>query len=313
MLRSRPYYYLIDICNLCNLRCPLCPTGNETIGRRQGIMSLEEYQRIFDQVKDHAIVVSLYNHGEPFLNDDVFAIIEHTRRHNVGTNMSSNFNWPKPVDTDDIVRSGLEYITCSIDGVAQDSYETYRVRGNIDEAFDNLRRLLASKKALGSKTPFVEWQFIVFKHVEHEMARAREMAIELGVDFLRFVAPAIQPEAHADHPLRDRYMPANPVFRERDPALGQARGYVYDQPCFYLYRSMSIYPGGGVSPCCFGHEKRHDFGNLLTHSVSELWNNESYRSARMLFGRKPDLGNRTEVICDACPLFHKRGAAGPTG
>jgi hypothetical protein len=41
-LRCRPYYYIIDICNVCNLRCPLCPTGNSTISRKQTMLSLEQ-------------------------------------------------------------------------------------------------------------------------------------------------------------------------------------------------------------------------------------------------------------------------------
>ena len=28
ILRCLPYYFIVDVCNVCNLRCPLCPTGN---------------------------------------------------------------------------------------------------------------------------------------------------------------------------------------------------------------------------------------------------------------------------------------------
>ncbi|HKA30339.1 MAG TPA: hypothetical protein VKH82_13235, partial [Candidatus Binatia bacterium] len=101
VLSSYPYYYLIDICNVCNLRCPLCPTGIDKLGRVQGVMRFDEYRRILDKVKRYALVVSLYNHGEPFLNKDIFAIVDYTARNNVATNVSSNFNWPVPVDTRD--------------------------------------------------------------------------------------------------------------------------------------------------------------------------------------------------------------------
>src|SRR4029077_12916314 len=48
-LRCHPYYYIIDICNVCNLRCPLCPTGNLSIARRQSMLSLDQYQDVFDR------------------------------------------------------------------------------------------------------------------------------------------------------------------------------------------------------------------------------------------------------------------------
>lgn len=307
-LRSRPYYYLIDVCNVCTLRCPLCPTGNETIARKQGFMSLAEYRQILDKIKEYALVVSLYNHGEPFLNREVFDIIETTAQSNIATNLSSNFNWPVPVDPKNIVRSGLEYITASIDGTTQATYQQYRVRGQIDEAFENVCALLAARKELRSRTPFVEWQFLVFKHNEHELARARELADELGVDLLRFVSPAVDPAFYKETEFWERWMPENPLFLERNPAIARERGYIHDRPCFYVYRSMVIAPGGGAKSCCFTHDTAHDFGNLLTSGVDEIWNNTQYRSARMLFRKRPPAEPRVSVVCDGCELFRRDGA-----
>ena len=64
-------------------------------------------------------------------------------------------------------------------------------------SFDNLKRLLSARKALKSKTPFVEWQFIVFKHNEHEVDAARKLASEIGVDLLRFISPGVPSRGYA--------------------------------------------------------------------------------------------------------------------
>ena len=107
-------------------------------------------------------------------------------------------------------------------------------------------------------------------------------------------------------------MPDNPLFWERNPTIVEERGYLFDQPCYYLYRSMFIYPGGGVTPCCFAHDSGQDFGNLNTHTVSEIWNNEKYRSARKLFAKKLSKGlleePRVKTLCDACTVFRQDGA-----
>jgi MoaA/NifB/PqqE/SkfB family radical SAM enzyme len=307
-LRCRPYYYIIDICNVCNLRCPLCPTGNTTIARKQAMLSIDQYKEVFEKIREYALVVSLYNHGEPLLNPDVFSIIEHTHGNRVGTNISSNFNWPQPVDIKDFIRSGLDYVTVSLDGVTQEAYQQYRVRGDIAEVFDNLRRLISAKKSMKSKTPFVEWQFIVFKHNEHETDEARRLASEMGVDLLRFISPGVPPEDMHNLELQQKWMPNNPLYWERNPKLVEERGYVFDQACFYLYRSMFIYPGGGVTPCCFAHDEKQDFGDLYNNSVSEIWNNKTYRSARMLFSKTALTEERVETICDKCTVFRQDGA-----
>jgi MoaA/NifB/PqqE/SkfB family radical SAM enzyme len=307
-LLSRPYYYTIDVCNVCNLRCPLCATGLGTLARRQGMLSLEQYKGLFDKIKDYAIMVSLYNHGEPLLNPELFSMIEHTHRHRVGTRISSNFNWPQPIEINDFVRSGLDYVTVSLDGVTQESYEQYRVRGDVAEVFDNMKRLLAAKKALKSKTPYVEWQFIVFKHNEHEVDEAKRLAADLGVDRLRFTSPGVPPENMHDLELQEKWMPRNPLYWSRNPKHVEQRGYVFDQACFYLYRTMYIYPGGGVTPCCFAHAERQDFGNLYKNEPAEIWNNQAYRSARMLFSRSAPTEERIETVCDSCALFRQDGA-----
>jgi MoaA/NifB/PqqE/SkfB family radical SAM enzyme len=70
---------------------------------------------------------------------------------------------------------------------------------------------------------------------------------------------------------------------------------------------MSIYPGGGVTPCCFSHERQHDFGDISNSTVDEIWNNHHFRSARMLFDTNFPGENRLSVVCDACPMFHQKG------
>lgn len=41
-----PYHYVIDPINVCNLRCPLCPTGRGTLKRPGGRMALADFKRI---------------------------------------------------------------------------------------------------------------------------------------------------------------------------------------------------------------------------------------------------------------------------
>jgi len=304
-LRGYPYFYLIDICNRCNLTCPLCNVGANKFNRTQGMINLEEYRAIFEKIKDYALIISLTNLGEPFLNKDIHEIVSHTQSNNISTTVSSNFNWPTFVDPKDIVRSGLEYIVASIDGVSQESYEKYRVGGVFSEVVENLKSLIDAKKVSNSKTPFIEWQFIVFKHNEKEIERAVELAKEWRVDLLRFFSPAISFGYMHDKSVSKKWLPGNPTYRECDPELMKKRGYLYKRPCFYLFRSMTIDKGGAVTCCCAASEKEHEFGNILQQSLSEIWNSRYYQSARTLFGERQNTDDRVRVLCDDCLWFRK--------
>ncbi len=45
-----------------------------------------------------------------------------------------------------------------------------------------LKRLVAAKKATHSKTPFIELQFLVMRHNEHQMNKMREFAKQTQAD-----------------------------------------------------------------------------------------------------------------------------------
>jgi MoaA/NifB/PqqE/SkfB family radical SAM enzyme len=82
------------------------------------------------------------------------------------------------------IESGLSRLIISIDGVKQESYGKYRIGGNLDKVIDGTKNMVKWKKATGSKTPFIIWQFIVFGHNEGEIEEIRQLAKEVGVDHL---------------------------------------------------------------------------------------------------------------------------------
>ena len=79
-----------------------------------------------------------------------------------------------------------------------------------------------------------------------------------------------------DRELSQKWMPENRDFWELNPAIVDTQGYLFDRPCFYLYRSMAFYPGGGVSPCCFTHDKSHDFAAFTSDGLAAVWTVDRY-------------------------------------
>jgi MoaA/NifB/PqqE/SkfB family radical SAM enzyme len=307
-LRGKPYYYFVDPCNVCNLRCPLCPTGNGDLERTRGMLKLSDYQAILEKIAPYAVEVSLHNWGEPLLNKDVLRMTRCTADLGIATNMSSNLSIERPGLGRDLVDSGLEYLIVSLDGTTQDVYEQYRVRGDVELVYHNMREVIEAKKRLRSRTPVVEWQFIVFKHNEHQMDDARRLARELGVDRLRFRSPGLQYSKVANLELGDQWLPANPAYWELHPGVLRKQGYLWDEPCFYLWRSMTINPGGGIAACCIVYNEKQDFGNLLHGDLNTIWNSEKYRRSRALYATAPIA--RAGTICDTCYLFNRHVKGG---
>jgi len=307
VVKGRPYILFVDPTNVCNLRCPLCPTGVGKQGRQATMMSFECFARVIDQYAPHAYEVNLYNWGEPLLNKDIFRMIEYAASRNLMPGMSSNLNTVRDSDIENLAQSRLEYLTVSLDGTTQEVYAHYRRQGDIELVTTNLRKLIALRRGLRRKSPFIEWQFIVMKHNLHQVEDARRLAKEIGVDLLRFIPVGLPFDAT---PAERARLAAEWYPELQDPRVDlEAYQYQFLQPprksaCFYLYRSITVNPDGKVAPCCIVYGERNDFGNALTDSPEALWNNERFRAARSLFSARgrPTVG----TVCHRCNIFERR-------
>ena len=277
-----PFEWEVDTTNICQLKCPLCHTGLGTVHREKGTMHFETFTSTVDQMKNYCIWLSLYSWGEPFLNRDIDRFIAYAHEKRIATIVSSNLNKPlTPEMAERLIQSGLDVLIVSLDGTTQDVYETYRVTGHLDRVLENLRLIVETRKRLGSKTPFLEWQYIVMRQNEHQMEDARRMAEEMGVDTITF-KPVDFPHGEKDIELARQWLPraelgarlANP-FRKPYAEEGLR--------CWRLWRSAVVNWDGGYAPCCYLTDAVDDFGDVRTHSIKEIWNNDLYRTARGLF------------------------------
>lgn len=301
-----PYYLIIDPSNICNLRCPLCPTGLNQQGREKQLVGLEDFKKIIDRFYPYAYEVALHNWGESLLNPDIFKMIRYCADKNIGTNLSTNLNKfnGRP---EQLIESGLEYLVLSLDGTTQEVYSRYRVGGDIETVFKNLKAIIEKKKEMKSRTPFIEWQFIVMKHNFHQIMEAQSLAKKVGVDLIRFIPVGLPFEAKNKKELAAQWFPFMPEngedYREdmflQKPISGG---------CFYMYRSVTINPLGAVAPCCVVWDKKDDFGNFFEEDFAEIWNNERYRSARAMFSASAEPTVKT--ICTRCDIFAKAEKGG---
>lgn len=291
---GKPYVIIVDPINKCNLRCPLCPSGTGDLNRDRTVMSYQQFTEIIRPFIKYAYEISFHNWGESLLNPEVFKMISFAAQHNIASNMSSNLSITQAGIMGEIVGSGLEYLVVSLDAASPEVYRQYRRGGNFDLVISNLRSLIATRNARGSKTPRIEWQFIVMKHNMHEVEQAQTLAREIGVDTFRLIPVGFPFGVKNLNDLRREWAPDSLPMSEP-----------IDSTCFYLYRSVTINPDGGVSPCCMVPDAKYDFGNLLSDDFENIWNNDFYRSARRLFLSKTGTG--CKIVCNSCTKFRKMG------
>lgn len=302
IVASKPVRLVIDPGNVCQLKCPLCPTGVGNPARPKSMLSFEDFKKIIDEAGSYLCEVDLYDWGEPFLNKDIFKMIGHAKQAGIKVNISSNLNLLKEEWMEEIVRLKLDELIVSLDGTTSASYQKYRVGGNFEVVMANLKKLIAVKKARQSKYPKIVWQFLIMKHNEQEMEEAKRLAKEIGVDELHlrpvrcdmekeiFMSDQEKVESMAEWlPTQEKHSRYNYKTKARKNPLAK---------CLFQTTTMVINANGSVSPCCGVYNEKWDFGNALKDGVFKVWNNEKYQEARKTVLDKNT--SNPDLICTHC-------------
>lgn len=293
ILAGNPWAASIEPTTSCNLRCPECPTGMQSLSRSKGTMTLDVFSKILDKLSPDLIYLTLYFQGEPLLNPHFTHMVQLARKHRIFVATSTNGHFLNDRNVDEIIKSGLNHLIISVDGIDQQTYEQYRVKGDLQTVTDGIKRLVVAKKAAKSKTPFIELQFIVMRHNEHQIPQMREFAKQSGVDQLSFKSAQVY-----NFDTKSSIIPTlKSKSRYRQTSDGKwVTARKIRNRCHRIWSSLVITWDGKAVPCCYDKNADHETGNLLEESLSEIWKNKRYISFR-----RQVLENRSaNEICRNC-------------
>lgn len=308
-----PYVLKIESTNICNLECPFCldrdrNTFNAEGMRGFGRMKAPFFKNIIDQLAPYAFNVNLYGSGEPLLFPEAYEMMKYAADRNIGVRISSNLSMRDFTDeqAEKVITSGIEHLIISCHGASQKTYEKYMINGDFERVIRNMRKLVEARKRLGKKLPFMDWQFLLFSHNQHEAKKAQEMADDIGIDFLRLIYPNIPPEFKKEWKPRaegeaEDYQPVEEnrseqsqkngetdrkdAAREHDEKIKNTKAIqkaINVEKCSWPYRSIYFNWDGGILPCCDGTTKpSFDLGKFDENLViQDVWNGPDYVNVR---------------------------------
>lgn len=274
---GRPWAASIEPTTTCNLRCTECPTGTQVLTRAKGTINIESFNTVLSKISPELIHLTLSFQGEPFLNPCFSEMVQLAKQERIFVCTSTNGHFLNNANIGSIIQSGLDHLIISMDGINQQTYEKYRVNGNLQTVTDGISQLVAEKKAAQSLTPFIELQFLVFRHNEQQIRQMKEYASRSGVDKLTFKtaqvynldkSAVIIPSS--ERKSRYRQLPDNTWVIARK----------LKNRCHRIWRSVVVTWDGEVVPCCFDKNADHRTGNLLEDSLDNIWKNKAYYSFR---------------------------------
>ncbi len=293
ILWGKPFSLSIEPTTACNLGCPECPSGLKKFSRETGKLDLEFHKKILKSVGNQVFYINYYFQGEPFLHPQFLELIKEAKVNKIYTSTSTNAHFINKEKALEIVKSGLDRLIISIDGLTQETYENYRVHGKLDNVIEASKFLVNAKKELKSKTPHLIFQFLAVKQNEHEIPAVFKLGNEMKIDEVRIKSAQLY-----DYKNGNPLMPDNEKYsRYKRKADGSYfLKYKTGDHCWRMWSSSVLTWDGKVVPCCFDKDAQHVLGTVESTDFSSIWKSEKYQSFRKMI-----LTNRNGIdICQNC-------------
>lgn len=288
---GKPESLSVEPTNKCNLNCIECPTGTGDLTRKTGKMDFHTFKNIIDKTYKHLSYLILYFQGEPFLNSQLYDMISYAGKKNIFTYTSTNGHFLTPENCKKIVESKLDKITISLDGTNQETYQIYRKNGDFNKVTAGIKNLVEVKKQLNSIRPFIELQFLVFKHNQNQISEIKLLAKQLGVNKLSLKTAQFYNKENIKY-LTDiekfaRYkVQNNKLMLKKKPK----------NRCWRMWHSSVVSINGDIAPCCFDKDTKYTFGNTKDVNISNIRKTSTYK----YFAKKILLNRKSIDICNNC-------------
>ena len=298
-----PFMLQIEPTTRCNLRCPLCPVGRDTLGRPKRDMTFPEFKGIIDDMRRWVMFLILWDWGEPFANPELPQIIRYASDAGMQTVTSTNAHYLNNEDqVAAILSSGLSTLIIAIDSIDDADYRTYRVGGKLERAVAGLKKAVELKRAIGSRT-MINLRMVVMRQNENQVAQMRRMAREMGAD--RFTVKTLNPSCGGVS-MDSNLVPLNKNLRRFQYVGNTWERIPVKAPCERVAIMSNIFSNGDVVPCCYDFDSSMKIGNVFETPFSRIWVSPEYREARRRIHEQRDELPR----CSNCHINFKPSKTG---
>ncbi|WP_416897833.1 MAG: radical SAM/SPASM domain-containing protein [Minwuia sp.] len=280
---------------MCNLACPVCETGDGTLGRKDGHLSFDDFKTMIDKIADHTNTLMYYFMGEPFLNKESYRQIRYAK--DKGIPWVTTCSNGDAVNPKKLIESGIDEIAFQIGGMSNETHATYRINSKFDRVLKKMEETVALRREMKSPLRIV-CGFILMKHNEHEVDTFKKKMAELGIDEAQIIDPCVRTieQGHKYLPTDRKHWIYEEDAFERGELVPK---YLAENSCPWIYYSMSVHVNGDVVPCCRDPKGEEIVGNLIEQDLDEIWNGQKMQDFRARVMN--DQGN--VGICRLCSSY----------
>jgi MoaA/NifB/PqqE/SkfB family radical SAM enzyme len=273
--RRLPTIIVIDVTNVCNLRCPVCPV-TIAMTRKHGLMKMPVFRRIIDDFRDQTAKPAIYFNfsGEPTLNPALPEFIAYAHRHGHDTFLSTNATRLDEAMCERLIQAGLGRVNLCMDGFSREAQEIYRVNSDFESVKANIERFLEVRARLGAENPICVLQTLLTAYSEPQVEAMKAWAEGAGFDRVRFKTFSIGSYTSEEEKERYRhFLPTREEFLRHPTGVERA---LCNVP---LYQSV-VFWDGDLGLCCIDYDQMVQLPNIAEQGFLKAYLSDEATRAR---------------------------------
>jgi len=314
-----PIHIQVETSNACNLRCATC--HRDVLYPKPSLMKFENFKKVYDEVRPENINVS--GLGEPFLNPDIFKIINYAKEHGSAVNCASNFT-KVTGKIEQVLESGIDQIKISIDAADKETFYKIRAEDLYTTLTGNVEEIIKLKSEKGLEKPALRFNFALQQDNIEQLVDIIKLANNLKVpavyvQYLEYIDREDRKERLVKNityqKLKNTLMETDKVAKELGITtnigiwmknfdiffnkMGPKENFKpNNKKCYFPWFSAWVDAGGNVRPCPVIPWQRDVaiMGNAFEEPFRDIWNNKKYREFRAALAR----GERPTTPCKTC-------------
>ena len=267
----------IEITNNCNLNCSFC----SEVTRPRRFMSLEEFEKVLEKVKNYTNIIYLHIKGEPLLHPQIIEFIKLSEKYNLKVNLTTNGTlFPKYAQ---------ELSNCkSLNKINFSLHSENNIKGYFEKIFSKVN-------CLPDRITVI---YRLWTLKDNQLDEKSTKIVKKIKDYYNLSIETVEKIK------TEKNIKINPhIYVDKDneftwPSINNHKSCGY---CHALNTHIGILVDGTVVPCCLDSNGIINLGNIFNNNLEEIINSNRYQKLKKSFqDRKP-----CEELCKSCTFKQK--------
>ena len=220
-----------------------------------GMMNLDVFKLIIDQIENRVEAVTLASRGEPLMAKDIISMLEYLSGKFLGLKLNTNASFLTEKKAHAILAAEPNTLVFSADAADKELYAKLRVNGDLDKVLSNIQ-IFNDIKA---------------KHYSNSRTITRVSGVRYN-DKQNFSEIETFWHDYVDQVAFVAYNPWESAYEAPENKI--------TDHCSDLWRRTFVWWDGTVNPCDVDYRSTLATGNIKEESITKIWRGEKYQKLR---------------------------------